>query len=289
MNDFQAPRLYVPLDVNFADDPKLLRAGPGPELLYVRALALCKRLVTDGDIDPVHLPRLCDGIKGDHQALVAALVREGAWLEKSPGWHVAAWGRWNMSKDDLEARRGVNAGVVANHERWHVRRGVLAPGCPLCHPSTDSDGVQSASQVKGREGKGSNPYGGQPLEMTLDDAPAADPVETVWTLWQTEMDRPRTKLDPKRRRRIEWALAEYPLDDVLDAVRGHAASPYHRGENDAKRQWTDVTLTCRDADHLEGFRDAWRNRAAPVEDPNVRIVDGRMQRFYPGTGWVDAP
>ena len=44
------PELYVPLSVNYPRDPKVRRAGPDAELLYVRGLAHAKGARTDGVI-----------------------------------------------------------------------------------------------------------------------------------------------------------------------------------------------------------------------------------------------
>lgn len=303
MNDGRgaAPRLYVPLDVNAMDDPRLVRAGPMAELLYVRALQVCKRLGTDGQIDEALLGRVAAGL-ADPAALVCALVDQGAWLVVPGGWQIAAWGRWNLSQEQLDARRG--AGAQANHQRWHVQRGVVAPGCTLCnvgHPSAVRNGVRPSSvggiqsEVKGREvehtreadaGVAPPPPSTGDLQLAHPDLAQPDPVDVVFRAWQETMGTHGAKLDDKRRRRIRWALANYPLHDCTDAILGHGASAWHRGENPASKKYLDITLTFRSAQHLEGFRDEHRNQR-PTKDTNVRTHAGRRQRFYPGTGWLD--
>lgn len=72
----------------------------------------------------------------------------------------------------------------------------------------------------------------------------------------------QTLLDGKRARLIDKALATYPVEDVLDAVRGWRQSPHHRGENDSGTVYNDLALLLRDAAHIERFRDFERNPPA---------------------------
>lgn len=74
-----------------------------------------------------------------------------------------------------------------------------------------------------------------------------------------------TRLDSKRRRLIKAALADYPPDDVIDAVRGWRQSPHHRGENERRTVFNDLGLLLRDSEHIEKFRDLARN--APAVKP----------------------
>lgn len=126
-----------------------------------------------------------------------------------------------------------------------------APG----NPSVDNQAsvTQSSKEVPSRRTE---------EEETTGVAPESQEVTEVWESWlaSTGRDASRTKLDSKRRARILWALKHYPKDDVLDAVRGWENSRFHRGENERKRQYNDVTLLFRDASHLEMFRDLARSK-----------------------------
>lgn len=97
-------RLFVPLDVNYTDDPRIIRAGPDCELVYLRSLALAKRLNQDGRIDQAHLGRLTDGLELVSH-IAPTLVKEGLWVEDGDGWQIAAWLKHNPSAADLEAER----------------------------------------------------------------------------------------------------------------------------------------------------------------------------------------
>lgn len=74
--------------------------------------------------------------------------------------------------------------------------------------------------------------------------------------WRTVLGHPKAVLDPARRRRIRWALDHYGEPQALVAIRGCAASEFHRGANDAGKVYDDVTLIFRDAAHAERFIEA---------------------------------
>ena len=95
-----------------------------------------------------------------------------------------------------------------------------------------------------------------------------DPVEAVFDAWREATGKTgRTKLDPKRRRRIVAALKDYPTDDVLDAVRGWRRSPFHCGDNTDGRKYNELDLLLRDAQHIEQFRDLERGEGSPGVRP----------------------
>lgn len=94
------------------------------------------------------------------------------------------------------------------------------------------------------------------------DTPVAEDVAEVFATWldATGKDKQRTKLDRKRKARIEWALKHYPKQDVMDAVVGWRNSPFHSGRNPKQQTWNELTLLLRDASQLEKFRDLARNQ-----------------------------
>lgn len=90
-------------------------------------------------------------------------------------------------------------------------------------------------------------------------------MAVVFEAWRVAAGRGnRTVLDPKRRKLITGALAAYPLEDVVDAVRGWRHSPHHVGQNDAGTVYNDLGLLLRDAEHVERFRDLERRGGQPV-------------------------
>lgn len=102
-----------------------------------------------------------------------------------------------------------------------------------------------------------------------------DDTRTVFHEWVVVTGRTeRTVLDQKRRALIKKALRDYPLPDVLDAVRGWRNSPWHRGENPEGRAYNDLGLLLRDGGRIEAFRDLERcPPGVPIPKKLQGIVD----------------
>lgn len=127
------------------------------------------------------------------------------------------------------------------------------------------------------------PSAGHPLTNTKEH----NHVELVFDAWTESTGKTgRTRLDDKRRKLIIKAINSYPVEEVLAAIRGWKNSPYHRGENDAKKVYNDLGLLLRDAEHIERFRDLGQDQRQP-HNPKIRTnAVGQTERFYEGTGWV---
>lgn len=88
-------------------------------------------------------------------------------------------------------------------------------------------------------------------------------VVQVFEAWKASTKRTAaTVLDGPRTRLITAALKSYPIEDVLDAVRGWEHSPHHRGENSDGRVYNDIGLLLRNAENIERFRDYARKPPA---------------------------
>jgi hypothetical protein len=121
--------LYVKLDTNWVNHPKLLRAGIDGAGAHAVAMCLAKQMETDGWIDRILLTRY--GIGAD---LADRLVELR--LFEADGDRVRPWG-WldrNPSQGAIDARRDAKreAARRGNHKRWEH------PGefedCATCHP-----------------------------------------------------------------------------------------------------------------------------------------------------------
>ena len=94
--------LFVKLNAEYNTDDEFIEAGPMAELLYIRALAFCKRKMLDGTISTGQLISVCGG------------------FPQADGWTVTGWAKWNKSAaeitDEQESRR--RASMEAPHSRY---------------------------------------------------------------------------------------------------------------------------------------------------------------------------
>lgn len=122
--------LFVQLDVNWPDDPKIIEAGWEAAGCHAAVLCLAKRLETDGWVHEALLDRY--GITGAHLTTlldVGLLDREGSRVRPSN------WLRRNPSQAAIAAKRASKseAGKAGNHRRYD-HPGDLAD-CPKCNPA----------------------------------------------------------------------------------------------------------------------------------------------------------
>lgn len=141
-----ARRPFLPLDVSFMDDEKIVEAGPIPSWFYLAMLLGCKRFGTDGILTHSQCARL--GVDKWRKS-VETLIEVGLILDISEDqisrkklW-IPSWSKWNLSQEEREIVRQ-NARVAANI-RWGK------------HPRSDANrnapGIQSADAKKRREEK----------------------------------------------------------------------------------------------------------------------------------------
>lgn len=106
-------RLHVQLDVDYADDPKIIDAGEKAELLYVRGLAFCKKnWRADGFMSDGQVTRSVAGGLSAVPARVKRLVEVGLWerveddlFGNGKGYRVVAWLKRNPSGAEIESTR----------------------------------------------------------------------------------------------------------------------------------------------------------------------------------------
>lgn len=78
-------------------------------------------------------------------------------------------------------------------------------------------------------------------------------VGVVFDHWRLKMASPRSKLDSNRTRLITNALKNYTADDLVQAIDGCAASPFHMGINDQKTKYNGLDLILRNAEKIDSF------------------------------------
>lgn len=199
--------LYVPLDVNYRDDPKIIEAGADAELVYLRSLVLAKRLTDrDGHVHRAHLNGLaCDldnVLHGNVDPLdvAADLVKCGLWIEDIDGWLIAAWLKHNPSAAEIDESRGAEA---SRKRAWREsqRDKEAAEGGPDGRDETSHgtppDATDSNSEEKSEtETRIDPPSGGKTRGSRIPDEFVVTPEMVDWVLakcpdidWQNQSER----------------------------------------------------------------------------------------------------
>ena len=304
---------WTRLDDGIFDHPKMLRAGDDAAHLSVRARVYCTRLLTDGRVHHEALPVIFR-----HRAvrdLAARLVAVGAWDEHPDGgWSVHDFHDLNPTadevrakRDDLKAKRaaaGKQGGIASGRARSNeantkqagskheasIKHPVEANAKPRpvpSHPKEEDRDTSSSHATDTGHGSGAD----APLSL-VPDAPKADPVADVFAHWQRATNHPRAKLDAKRRALIARTLKAHTAADLMRAVDGYAASPWHRGQNDRGTTYLGLELILRDAAHIDqGHALADKHApkpvtpastprpAAPKPPPEPRLTDAELSAF----------
>ena len=119
------------------------------------------------------------------------------------------------------------------------------------------------------------------LELVSPDVspPATDPAAKVFDAWiEATGKTDRTVFTPERRKLVAKQLKHYPVDDLVDAVKGWRHSPHHRGENERNTVYNDLDLLLRDAKHIETFRDLERNPPGQPLPAHLRGIGDWLER-----------
>lgn len=131
--------LFVPLDVNTPDDPKILAAGDRGELVYYRSLCLAKRCMSDGFIATEQL-RLLGATAKD----AGALERTGLWVAVDGGWTIPGFLKRNKSAAEIREHRDKEA---ERKRTWRKQRDDIATRDGTA-ASDGTDSRATASEVK---------------------------------------------------------------------------------------------------------------------------------------------
>lgn len=100
---------YAPLSAHYYKDDAIAEAGEKAELLYLRGLAFCADVLSNGFISDVQLTRFVGtGMRDARkraETLARTLSNDGNPLwqrdEKQGGYWVTAWLKWNRSREDI--------------------------------------------------------------------------------------------------------------------------------------------------------------------------------------------
>lgn len=107
----------------------------------------------DGDLSKYDAADIADAAQwdGDPDEFLAALMECGVgggagFVERTEAGELLLHDWWDYAGKLIQQRTAYSeAGLRGNHERWHVRRGIQDPNCPLCQE-------QSPSQSGGESG-----------------------------------------------------------------------------------------------------------------------------------------
>ena len=112
-------------------------------------------------------------------------------------------------------------------------------------------------------------------------------VQAVFDAWVASTGKSRARLDEKRRRLIQRALKEYPLEELLLAVQGWEVSDFHSGSNDRGKVYNDLGLILRDSAHIEEFVELSLNGRERTHSPNYAYLQRMMEEESAAVPVVD--
>lgn len=158
------PRLYVPLDVGFPDDPKVVGLTAETTLFYVFALISAKKRPNQcGWLSQLDLRyaanRKIKSVKKRTLELVEAGLLEPAEWHGEKGYQIASWTSWNMTETEADKRkRDKAAGGYVKAHRAGKHANAPVDNCPRCAASagtnaTASAGAHAGANALGREEK----------------------------------------------------------------------------------------------------------------------------------------
>lgn len=100
-------------------------------------------------------------------------------------------------------------------------------------------------------------------------------VERVFEHWRQTHDHPTARLDPKRRKLINQALASYTEADLCQSISGYKLSPHHQGQNDRATVYDAIELLLRDAKHIDAGLAFYRS---PPRSDLSKLTRGNVDR-----------
>lgn len=120
---------WFKVDDQFATHLKAIEAGNSSCGLWVRAGSWSSGNGTDGVVSKAVV-----GTLGGTAAQVKRLVDVGLWVPDRRGYRFHDWHEFQPSALDtqLAKEKESESGTKGNHQKWHVKRGVVNPECPLC-------------------------------------------------------------------------------------------------------------------------------------------------------------
>jgi hypothetical protein len=234
---------YAPLSAHYYKDDAIDEAGEAAELLYVRGLAFCADVLSDGFISDRQLVRFVGVGMFDARDRADRLVEVGLWERVEGGYGVRSWLTWNRSRaeitDALVKDRGRKASSGADSESTRPepdppsgggRRTDRIPNGIRADSAPGPDGGPVGIPPRARTPRHSTPRNSTPSQATpadaalldLADVPAAPPpgFEDFWKLYPKKVK--------KQGAQDSWSSkvvkAKVSPELVLAALRAHIVS-----------------------------------------------------------------
>ncbi|MBD3335264.1 MAG: hypothetical protein GF355_07080 [Candidatus Eisenbacteria bacterium] len=94
-----------------------------------------------------------------------------------------------------------------------------------------------------------------PRQLREDAKPTSVQVRKIFDHWVTacQKDPAKTKLSRERRSKIQARLRDCTEGEIIQAINGCAASPFHMGENDKGETYNELDLILRNRTQVEKF------------------------------------
>lgn len=183
-------------------------------------------------------------------------------VEIDGGWLLLNYEKFRDRKDDEEQRIKTRERVRRHREK--------AKGVTENVTVTHGNDIQIQIQIADTE-----------KEKRISSANAD--VETVFEYWKLQCSHPRTVLDNKRKRLIEARLKTFTVGDLKDAIDGCKRSPWHQGQNPARKIYDAIGLIFRDNEKVEEFIKMPVLSKAPTlseEEQAAREAVGRGKELF---------
>jgi len=125
------PGVFVPSDVNTANDPAIMAAGPMAELIFRRANEYAKKNGRDGLIFTFDLPIIGNSIPQASKH-AGRLVEVGLWEKRPDGWFITSYLKWNASVSEQAEQKQANRIGAYKSNHLKGQHSEPLPECPMC-------------------------------------------------------------------------------------------------------------------------------------------------------------
>lgn len=88
----------------------------------------------------------------------------------------------------------------------------------------------------------------------------------IFDYWKLVMNKPKSKLTPGRKSKIQARLKTYSVNNIKDAIDGCSRSSFHMGGNDNKTLYNSIELICRNDEKIESFIENFKQQSQQNEE-----------------------